>query len=64
MIQGIVSLNDEDTSNYIIILAGLHKHLAEWWKRVEERNLASDGDIHRIEDIMYTKTDVMNFQSS
>ncbi len=45
MIQEIVFLNDENTSNYIIILTDLHKHLTKWWKRVEKRNLTSDDDI-------------------
>jgi hypothetical protein len=64
MIQDILSLNDEDINNYIIILFDMHHHLLFWWKRMINRDLTSNNYIHQIIDQMYIKNDVKNFNSS
>jgi hypothetical protein len=64
MIQDILSLNDEDISNCIIILFDKHHHLSFWWKRMISRDLTSNNYIHQIIDQMYIKNDVKNFNSS
>jgi ribosomal protein L18E len=50
MIQDILSLNDEDISNCIVILFDMHHHLSFWRKRVIRRDLTSNNYIHQITD--------------
>ncbi len=64
MIQNILSLNDENISNCIVILFDMHHHLSFWWKRMINRDLTSNNYIHQIIDQMYIKNDVKNFNSS
>jgi hypothetical protein len=64
MIQDILSLNDEDINNCIIILSEMHHHLSFWWKRMINRDLTSNNYVHQIIDQMYIKKDVQNFNSS
>jgi ectoine hydroxylase-related dioxygenase (phytanoyl-CoA dioxygenase family) len=53
MIQGSLSLDDEQEGNCTQILPGMHNHLGEWWGRVSARGQASDGWVHRITDVMF-----------
>jgi hypothetical protein len=64
MIQDILSLNDEDINNCIVIFFDMHHHLSFWWKRMINRVLTSNNYIHQIIDQMYIKNDVKNFNSS
>jgi hypothetical protein len=64
MIQDILSLNDENINNCIVILFDMHHHLSFWWKRMINRDLTSNNYIHQIIDQIYIKNDVKNFNSS
>jgi hypothetical protein len=64
MIQDILSLNDEDINNYIVILFEMHHHLSFWWKRMINRDLTSNNYVHQIIDQMYIKKNAQNFNSS
>jgi hypothetical protein len=64
MIQDILSLNDENINNCIVILFEMHHHLSFWWKRMISRDLTSNNYVHQIIDQMYIKKDVQNFNSS
>lgn len=57
MIQGSVSLDDEDETNCTVILAGMQNHLGEWWERCKARGQETDGAVHRITESMFTKDD-------
>jgi hypothetical protein len=41
----------------------MHKHIGEWWKRVNERGLAADGFVHRITEPMFTRQDAQDFKT-
>ncbi len=64
MIQDILSLNDEDINNCIIILFEMYHHLSFWWERMINRDLTSNNYVHQIIDQMYIKKNVQNFNSS
>jgi hypothetical protein len=57
MIQGSISLDDEDESNCTVILPGMQHKLAEWWERVVARDQETDGFVHRITEQMFTRED-------
>ncbi len=64
MIQDILSLNDEDINNCIVIFSEMHHHLSFWWKRMISRDLTSNNYVHQIIDQMYIKKNAQNFNSS
>ncbi|RDL34485.1 uncharacterized protein BP5553_07613 [Venustampulla echinocandica] len=57
MIQGTVSLDEEDEENCTFILPGMQHRLGEWWERVKERGQETSGFVHRITDQLFTKED-------
>ncbi|CAM6002997.1 unnamed protein product [Sphagnum balticum] len=57
MIQGFVSMLDEDDTNCTIMLTGMHKCLGEWWDRVVKRGQGTDGYVHRVTEAMFTRED-------
>jgi hypothetical protein len=57
MIQGSVSLDDEDESNCTVILPGMQHKLVAWWKRVVARGQETNGFVHRITEQMFTEED-------
>ena len=57
MIQGSVSLDDEDPASCTVILPGMQHKLKEWWERVVERGQETDGFVHRITGQMFTRED-------
>jgi hypothetical protein len=57
MIQGSVSLDDEDESSCTVILAGMQNQLAAWWDRIVERGQETNGFVHRITETMFTRED-------
>ncbi|ESZ98114.1 hypothetical protein SBOR_1493 [Sclerotinia borealis F-4128] len=61
MIQGSVSLDDEDESNCTVILAGMHTHIDKWWAKVKERGQERHGLVHCIKENMFTKEDAKEF---
>lgn len=58
MIQGTVSLDDEDDSNCTEILPGMHRHLHTWWDRVVARGKDTNGFVHRISTDVYSNDDI------
>lgn len=63
MIQGSVSVDDEDDQNCTKILPTMHKQLRPWWNLVKERGLAKDGYIHVINSEMFTSADKEQFHT-
>jgi len=61
MIQGSVSLDDEIPDDCTIILPGMHRHIQEWHRVLEERNLWTEALVHRIRDEMFTTADETRF---
>ncbi|KAI9780352.1 MAG: hypothetical protein M1839_006775 [Geoglossum umbratile] len=37
IIQGSLSLDDEDEQNCTLVVPGFHRHIHEWWERVKQR---------------------------
>ncbi|KZF18793.1 hypothetical protein L228DRAFT_215835 [Xylona heveae TC161] len=61
LIQGSMSLDDEDELNTTELLMGMHHHLHTWWALVEERGLSVRAPVIRITDAMYTAEDQDRF---
>ncbi|KAI9767399.1 MAG: hypothetical protein M1835_007046 [Candelina submexicana] len=61
LIQGSVSLDDEDMSNCTEILPGMNKHMADWWPRVVARGAHKDGFVHNFGPGVYTAEDIKHF---
>jgi hypothetical protein len=57
MIQGSVSLDDEDEENCTVILAGMQHKLGGWWERIVQRKQQTNGFVHRITERMFTRED-------
>ena len=57
MIQGTVSLDEEDHDNCTFILPGMQHKLGQWWERVKGRGQETSGYVHRITDQIFTKGD-------
>jgi len=57
MIQGTVSLDEEDEKNCTFICPGMQHKLGEWWERVQARGQETSGYVHRITDQIFTKED-------
>jgi hypothetical protein len=57
MIQGSVSLDDEDDTNCTMVLPGFQHKLGEWWNRMCSRGQDSGGYVHRISPQMFTQED-------
>ncbi|KZF18788.1 hypothetical protein L228DRAFT_215864 [Xylona heveae TC161] len=62
MIQGGLSIDDEDDSSTTEVLLGMHSHLKAWWKLVEERGLGGNGPNSHVTDQMYTEEDMARFE--
>ena len=61
MIQGTLSLDDEDDANCTEMLLGMKRHLKDWWELCVERGVATDGFVHRFEGPVFTKADSIRF---
>lgn len=57
MIQGSVSLDDEDELNCTMVLPGMQWKLGEWWQRVCERGQQADGFVYRLTPQVFTRED-------
>ena len=57
MIQGSVSMDDEDDDNATVIIPGMQYKIREWWERCVARGQSSDGFVHRITETMFTRDD-------
>lgn len=63
IIQGSVTLTDEDEANCTELLLGMHKDglIQEWWTRIEERGLSTDGMVHNVTRQMWSQDDTDHF---
>jgi hypothetical protein len=43
MVQGLVSLDNEDDDGCTVLVPGFHRHIGVWWQRVRERGQAGCG---------------------
>jgi hypothetical protein len=57
MIQGSVSLDEEDEESCTVIIPGMQHKLQEWWERCKARGQDTDGFVHRITEQMFTAED-------
>lgn len=57
MIQGSISMDNEDVSVCTVIIPGMQHKLEQWWARVVERKQETDGFVHRITEQMFTRED-------
>ncbi len=60
IIQGSVSLDDENAHGCTEIVPGFHKHIENWWKKVEARGRAPNGHVHGLEKI-YLKENIAEY---
>jgi len=63
MIQGTVSLDDEQIDDCTMILPGMHKHFKEWEEVLDARGLSTASLVHRIKDSMFTAEDGKTFRT-
>ena len=63
MIQGTVSLDDENDDDCTMILPGMHKHIKEWEEILTTRGLSTGALVHRIQDSMFTSEDEKTFDT-
>jgi len=61
IIQGSLSLDDEDKENCTEILPGIHRELPQWWEVLRERGFTSDCPVQRIKPEMFTPHDAKAF---
>ncbi|KIX06422.1 uncharacterized protein Z518_04398 [Rhinocladiella mackenziei CBS 650.93] len=64
MIQGTVSLDNEEEDDCTIILPGMHHHIDEWARQIEDRGLSSDAFVHRISADHFNEDDAKAFGTS
>jgi hypothetical protein len=57
MIQGTVSMDEEDKENCTFFLPGMQHKLGQWWDRVCKRGQKTNRFVHRINDQIFTKED-------
>ena len=60
IIQGSLSLDDEDVNGCTEIIPGFQTKIRQWWDKVGERGKIPDGVVHEVRDI-YTKDDERAF---
>src|SRR4051812_32045952 len=63
MIQGTVSLDNENADDRTVILPGMHKHIKEWDTVLTERGLSTAALVHRINGNMFTAEDEKRFDT-
>ncbi|MCJ1412158.1 hypothetical protein MMC19_006250 [Ptychographa xylographoides] len=56
IIQGSISLDDETVNGCTELQLGFHKHIAEWWGKVQARGHETNGEIHGLDKI-WTRED-------
>jgi hypothetical protein len=65
IIQGSVSLTDEDQDNCTEIIPKLHARFAEYWADLQERGVPQSGGlVNAITDRHFTETDKLKFQTT
>ena len=63
IIQGTVTLTDEDKANCTELLLGMHQdgRLQEWWNRIIDRGLETDGMVHNVTRKIWSQEDEDHF---
>jgi len=51
LVQSAVSLDDEFKDGCTLVVKGFHRHIEEWWHKVEARREATDGFTHDVKNI-------------
>src|SRR5579859_7005696 len=51
MVQMAISLNDEFSDGCTIVVSGFHRHIGEWWGKVEDRGKGRNGLVQSVEDL-------------
>jgi hypothetical protein len=65
IIQGSVSLTDEDQDNCTEMIPKLHARFAEYWADLQERGVPQSGGlVNAITDRHFTETDKLKFQTT
>ncbi|KAK2795510.1 hypothetical protein FQN52_005277 [Onygenales sp. PD_12] len=63
MVQGSVSLTDEDHRNCTTIVPGMHHHTEAWNERLREKGFPDGGKVQDVGPQMLTDQDLADFQS-
>ncbi|KAJ5139428.1 hypothetical protein N7448_002836 [Penicillium atrosanguineum] len=61
ILQGSLSLDDEDEQNCTELLYGMHRHIHEWWASVRDRMETTDGYVQKIDGKNWTKEDAAKY---
>ena len=61
MVQGSVSLDDEDEDNCTVVLPGMHRRLKDWAERLAKRGHSSKAYVERISPYMFTEEDASRY---
>jgi hypothetical protein len=69
ILQGSVSLTNEDTQNCTEILPKMHNHIGAWWTDVKARRIAAgkepkNGLVQGIDATMWTADDAQRYQTN
>ncbi|KAL8684820.1 MAG: hypothetical protein Q9218_008121, partial [Villophora microphyllina] len=62
IIQGALSLDDEDAKNCTELVPGFHRHLKTWWEALGSREPVPDGLVHDVAG-RFSKEDAERFGS-
>lgn len=63
MIQGSVSITDEEPDDCTEIVPGMHRYTKQWHERVEKRGIELAGEVIRVEGRVLTKGDLAEFNT-
>ncbi len=61
LIQGTVTIINDNEENSTLICLGMYKYLQEWWNMCKARGIAKEDYIYNIENKMWTKEDKRRF---
>ncbi len=61
IILEFVSLNDKNIYDYTEIMSEFHKHIENWWKKIEIQEKASNDHVHDLEKI-YLKENIIEYE--
>ncbi|OJD21861.1 hypothetical protein ACJ73_06796 [Blastomyces percursus] len=63
MIQGSVTLTDEDDRNCTTIVPGMHRYTQEWNRRLRARNFPDGGVVQEVGNDILTNKDLNDFRT-
>ncbi len=62
IIQEFILLNDENVHDCTEIMSEFHKHIENWWKKIETWERASNNHVHNLEKI-YLKENIIKYEN-